>query len=122
MRLKIRNLVLCLVLFSFLVHGVAASTQITFRDTMNDSDMEGRFYNATGAQEVILFSNGSTYDFPSGSYIVQVLPADAGYRANPLKIIDLLFLAVKVVLSFALVYIIAVGLRDLARKVMEIWL
>ena len=118
--MKIRNLVLCLVLFSFLVHGVAASTQITFRDTMNNSDMEGRFYNATGAQEVILFSNGSTYDFPSGSYIVQVVPSDGGYRANPLKIIYLLFIAVNVVFSFALLYIIAVGLRDLARNITEV--
>ena len=95
------------------------STIITFLDLMNNSDTEFSIYNASGAAVVTLFSNGSSHTFPPGAYVVQVLPANAGYATSPLMLFDLLFAAIQAVVGIVLVLAIALGLGRSMRIIME---
>lgn len=74
-----------------LASGVSASVDISLYDTLDGADTEFLIYNASGASMGNISSNGGTISLESGSYVVQVMPVDPGYRADPLKLVYILF-------------------------------
>ena len=114
-------ILVCMVLLLLPQCGLA-SVQITVLDTLNGSNAELNFYNASGNLETMLLSNGSTHTFPLGAYVVQVLPSDAGYRASPIKLFELFFIAVGAVFGFIMLAVLLVGLGKIIRNTMEVWM
>lgn len=94
-------------------------TKITFLDLLDNSDTEFHIYNASGYAVGTVLSNGSDHTLPSGAYVVQVLPANAGYATSPLMLFDLLFAAIQAVVGIVLVLAIALGLGRFMRIIME---
>ena len=94
-------------------------TKITFLDLMDNSDTEFHIYDASGYAVGTVLSNGSDHTLPPGAYVVQVLPANAGYATSPLMLFDLLFAAIQAVVGIVLVLAIALGLGRFMRIIME---
>lgn len=114
------KLILILLITGLFIQGASANvTEITILDVLENSDMEFMIYNASGYSEVNLTSNGSSYNLSQGAYVVQVLPANAGYATSPLMLFDLLFETITGVVGIVLVLAIALGLGRFMRIIME---
>lgn len=92
--------------------------KIAIFDTVQ-GDTEFSFFSPSGSHEAAIISNGEEYNILQGSHIVQVMPVDPGYRADPVKLgyILLMFLSVLLIiiillaLSLALVNNTKYGVR-----------